>query len=95
MIFEPISKWQGGKPGGTLINNINKGVINVRFTNPNMAKSFKYSLESKIKAENESKHFRYCESEKRELIKNKYRYVKDIHGCEFIEFELKLEIITA
>jgi hypothetical protein len=89
MAFEPISKWQGGKPGGTLINNINKGIITVRFTNPNMARSFNYTLETKVKAENEAKTFRYYESEKRGLTKNRYRYVKDIHGKECIEFELQ------
>lgn len=89
MTFEPISKWQGGKPGGSLTNNINKGIIKVRFTNPNLAKSFNYSLETKVKAENDSKTFRYDESDKRGLLKNRYRYVKDIHGGEFIEFELQ------
>ncbi len=82
-------EWQGGKPKGSVNERKDKGAFIVRFLSPTLYKSF-YYYEEKYRdiIYKRALKFRYEESERRGKTYNKYRYVTDKNGIEYIEIKL-------
>ena len=81
--------WQGGKPIGSLNKRKDTECFVVRFLNPTLTKGFYYKRSGNKEEEYEKAiKFRYEESERRSKTRNKYRYITDENGEEYIEVKL-------
>jgi hypothetical protein len=80
--------WISGKPIGSLNENTVKTYFIVRFLSPVLNKSFYYNESNREEIYQKALQFRYNESEKRDKTHNKYRFVVDKNGEEYVEVKL-------
>lgn len=80
--------WISGKPIGSLNERTDKSCFIVRFLSPVLNKSFYYNESNREEIYQKALQFRYNESEKRDKTRNKYRFVVDKNGEEYVEVKL-------